>query len=584
MSFWDGTQWVNDVTSPPARPSTRWRDLIATATMVIIAGALVLPFTATLAGDPTPSIAVSSTSGPVGASISIAGTGFAARSRVQLTWDTSDTGLPDAVVNARGRFKVSITIPKAGAGDHKISAVVGSGRKVTTADVGTILASTVFRVTAAQATPAPTAAPTAKPTPAPTAAPTPAPTAAPTPKPTPSTAPTVAPTSAPTVAPTSTPAVTPAPTVAPTSTPGVTPAPTAAPTATPAVTVAPTTAPTPTPAPTAAPTAAPTPTPVPTATPTAVPTPTPVPSAPIPSPTPAPIIRTVLVTSIAALRTALADDAVDEIVVANGTYHVSPSNQFRANSLWIGGPSHPAFDYAKRTRPITVRAETRGGVTFDGGGGSGFGGLSFEDGAHHQTWDGFRFANMAASSTGIIEVGGYSPRRTPHHITLRNITILGTCTGRATTASGNNLEHGVYVAHSQVDGPHDLLFENFSVSGAGHLASAFHFYHGDAANPGAHDVTIRNLTVSGTQTAIFLWEETLRNVTIDGFTSTAAMAYAIRYEPYGDDDLSSGPHASGMVVKNSTSVGPHSSGYPGGLESSQGANPIGMSFTNNDLH
>ena len=29
---------------------------------------------------------------------------------------------------------MSITIPKAGAGDHKISAVVGSGRKVTTAD------------------------------------------------------------------------------------------------------------------------------------------------------------------------------------------------------------------------------------------------------------------------------------------------------------------------------------------------------------------------------------------------------------------------------------------------------------------
>ena len=157
----------------------------------------------------------------------------------------------------------------------------------------------------------------------------------------------------------------------------------------------------------------------------------------------APVVKTVRVTSIAALRKTLADNSVDVIVVANGTYHVSPSNQFRANSLWIGGPSHPAFDYAKRTRPITVRAETRGGVTFDGGGGSGFGGLSFEDGAHHQTWDGFRFANMAASSTGIIEVGGYSPRRTPHHITLRNITILGTCTGRATTASGNNLEHGV---------------------------------------------------------------------------------------------------------------------------------------------
>ena len=45
--------------------------------------------------------------------------------------------------------------------------------------------------------------------------------------------------------------------------------------------------------------------------------------------------------------------------------------------------------------PVTVRAET-GGVVFDGGGASSFGGLSFEDGAHDQTWDGFRFANMTA--------------------------------------------------------------------------------------------------------------------------------------------------------------------------------------------
>ena len=297
----------------------------------------------------------------------------------------------------------------------------------------------------------------------------------------------------------------------------------------------------------------------------------------------APVVKTVRVTSIAGLRSALGDDSVDEIVVANGTYHVSPSKQFKADSLWIGGSSHPAFNYAKRTRPITVRAETRGGVTFDGGGGSGFAGLSFEDGAHHQTWDGFRFANMAASSSGIIEVGGYTPRRTPHHITLRNITIAGTCTGQATTASGNNFDHGVYVSNALVDGPHDLLFENFTVSGAGYLASAFHFYHGDAANPGAHEVLIRNLNVTGTQTAILLWEETLRNITIDGFTSTAALAYAIRYEPYGNDDLSSGPHASGMVVKNSTSTGPHSSGYPGGFFSSRGTNPIGMTLSNNSL-
>ena len=69
--------------------------------------------------------------------------------------------------------------------------------------------------------------------------------------------------------------------------------------------------------------------------------------------------RSVRVTSISALLTKLADNSVREIVVANGTYRVSPSGRQAANSLWIGGDR-----YARRTRPITVRAETIGGVTF----------------------------------------------------------------------------------------------------------------------------------------------------------------------------------------------------------------------------
>ncbi len=162
---------------------------------------------------------------------------------------------------------------------------------------------------------------------------------------------------------------------------------------------------------------------LPAATPTPAPESTPAPTS---TPTPSSSVR---VSSIPALLTALANDAVDEVVVANGTYRVSPSSRLATDSLWIGAR------FAGRTRPVTVRAETRGGVTFDGGGGSAFGGLSFEDGAHHQTWDGFHFANMAARETGIIEVGGYLPRRTPHHITLRNIVIEASCTGRATTGT-----------------------------------------------------------------------------------------------------------------------------------------------------
>jgi len=285
-----------------------------------------------------------------------------------------------------------------------------------------------------------------------------------------------------------------------------------------------------------------------------------------PTPTPTSGGKSVRVTSIPALLSTLADNTVDEIVVANGTYHVSPAGQLRSDSLWIGGDR-----FARRTRPILVRAETVGGVTLDGGGARAFGALSFEDGAHDQTWDGFRFTNMKAEYTGIIEVGGYMPRRTPYNITIRNMTITSTCTGRATTANGSTWDHGIYVAHAARVGPHDLRFTNIRVDGRGNLASAVHFDHGDATNPAAWNVTVRGLHVTGTQQAIILWSNRLRNVVFDGADIRNAKAYGVRFESDG---------ASGIVFKNITSV---DSGYRG-FFSSMGSNPPGVTFSNNSLH
>ena len=77
---------------------------------------------------------------------------------------------------------------------------------------------------------------------------------------------------------------------------------------------------------------------------------------------------------------------------------------------------------------------------------------------------------MRADYTGIIEVGSYTSRRAPHHITLRNITIEASCTGRATTASGNTLDHAFYIGQALDPGPHDLTFEDITVRGEGNLA------------------------------------------------------------------------------------------------------------------
>jgi len=279
--------------------------------------------------------------------------------------------------------------------------------------------------------------------------------------------------------------------------------------------------------------------------------------------------KIVNVSSIGALKQALADNTVDQIVVADGTYHVSPSNQEASDSLWIGNA------YAGRTRPVLVRAATIGGVTFDGGGGGAYGGLSFEAGAHDQTWDGFNFANMSAVSTGIIEIGGYLSRAAPHHLTLRHIAILSTCTGRATAATGSTWDHAIYVSQALAPGPHDLLFEDIVVHGEGNLASAFHFYHGaDKGGLNAHDVVIRRLTVTGTQQAFLIWEPSVFNVTLDTATITNAKAYAIRYETIGSTT------PTGIRINNVTSTG---SGYQG-FFSTLGSEPPGITFSNDSLH
>jgi hypothetical protein len=255
---------------------------------------------------------------------------------------------------------------------------------------------------------------------------------------------------------------------------------------------------------------------------------------------------------------------VTEIIVANGTYRVSPAASQASNSLWIGAR------FADRTRPVVVRAETTGGVTFDGGGATYFGCISFEEGAHDQAWIGFRCANGHATETGAITYGGYAGRAAPHHITLRSWTIDSTVRGRATSATGNTIDHAIYISKA-VGGPHDLVFDDMTIDGRGGLASAFHFYHSDSANRNAWNVTIRRLTVVGTQQAIILWDRTLRNITVNGAVISNALAYAIRHEARG---------ATGIVYANVTSTG---SGSGRGFYSSLGSRPTGVTFVSNSL-
>jgi hypothetical protein len=273
--------------------------------------------------------------------------------------------------------------------------------------------------------------------------------------------------------------------------------------------------------------------------------------------------KTVHVSSIPALKRALANNRVSEIVVRNGTYRVSPAGLKKGNSLWIGKR------YASRTRAVTVRAQTRGHVTFDGGGAHYFGGLSFEAGARHQTWVGFNFANGVATDTGVVMFGGYRGLAAPHHIKLRHIRFLSSVRGRATSPSASNTDAAIYIAHA-VGGPHHLRLVDINVDGRGYLGSAIQFYHHASGNPNAWNVVIRRLTVTRTQVAIMIWDSTLRNVTVDTARISNAMRFAVSYERPG----------SGITLRNITSTGSGQKGF----SSSHGSHPPGVTFSNNSFH
>ncbi|HLP15492.1 MAG TPA: hypothetical protein VK470_04475, partial [Bacteroidota bacterium] len=153
--------------------------------------------------------------------------------------------------------------------------------------------------------------------------------------------------------------------------------------------------------------------------------------------------------------------------------------------------------------------------------------------AHDQTWDGFSFANGVVSSTGVFVIGGYID--TPalaepvHHITLRYINIYN-MTGRSKTATDVALDHAVYFTWSK-GGAHHMLFEYWSVDdrNTGGLATAFVFYHSDPANGilNAHDITVNELTVRGTQEAIYLAESTLSNITFSNVVIKKPLRWAV---------------------------------------------------------
>ncbi len=193
-----------------------------------------------------------------------------------------------------------------------------------------------------------------------------------------------------------------------------------------------------------------------------------------PAPTPAPA-TSVRVTSVAALLDKLADDSVTEIVVANGTYRVSPASSKASNSLWIDvavrepdqAGRRPGRDARRgdlrrrrhdrfrvyriprrRPRPDLGRVPVRQRP----------GDLDRRGDLRRGWW--------RAPGPGSVpdhDAQPHDDRPGPGGTTTRNTR------SRRSTSAGT--------------GPHDLLFEDITVDGRGYLASAFHFDHSDCHPP-----------------------------------------------------------------------------------------------------
>lgn len=247
---------------------------------------------------------------------------------------------------------------------------------------------------------------------------------------------------------------------------------------------------------------------------------------PDPEPPPPPTGKVAKVASVVNLLDALADNTVDEIVMANGRYAHDIASHKSATSLWIGA------DFAARTRPVLVRAETLGGVTFDGNQQRWWGGIIVADGAHDQTWRGFRWVNGEPTGTGAIVIGGYTNLKPTRNIVFEDCEIAEPW-GSDTEQHG----HAVYISQAY-GGPHTgLVFDRFKATDTGtHIGGGIHIYHDSYDGAGLknyHNVQgliVRKSVFTGLRVGFYIWAHTAKDILIEDCRVIGSREYGVRYE------------------------------------------------------
>lgn len=258
------------------------------------------------------------------------------------------------------------------------------------------------------------------------------------------------------------------------------------------------------------------------------------------------------VASIADLKTALANNAYDEIIVTDGTYSCANATDEASTSLFFGE------SFASRTTPVTIRAQTPGGVTFDGGGSTC--GLAVVAGAHDITFDGFNFANWEPTSSGVVYVSA------AHDLAFKNLTLLGTCLG--SNSPGTFLDHGFYLSLAASPGVSDILIEDCTVTAPADTTRLLHSAIQIYGTEVAADVTVRRLTARA-KDGLLIWGTAIQDCTFDSCTFTSCSVFAARQQ-YAN---------SNMAYTSCSSTGSGVQGFYSPAATPDNTAPAGTTFT-----
>ena len=236
------------------------------------------------------------------------------------------------------------------------------------------------------------------------------------------------------------------------------------------------------------------------------------------------------VSSIVDAKNAMMNDAITDVVLADGVYDVANATNEAATSLFFGSM------YASRTKHVVLRPATPGGVTIRGVGVTC--GLFIGVGAKFLTFDGLRFEGFTPVSSGVIVISRHGRGEAgATDIVLKNMTVGSTCLGA--NASGTFTDHALYLS-SGIGGPTRILIEDFTVEPPADrlrlLHSGIHVFGSPPAETNAWGVTVNRARITA-KDGLLIWGTDIHDHSYTGVVMADCSTFGVRLQ-YANPNMS----------------------------------------------